>query len=71
MRFLILSSAFLALSLSPAAAESKGGGAKQSAPGTQQTQPGGAKTTAPGRVQTSPGGAKQSAPGGGPQKKKK
>ena len=55
MRFLIVSGAILALSLTQAAAEQKGSGAKQFAPGQQQTQPGGAKSSAPGQTQTKPG----------------
>jgi hypothetical protein len=59
--------AVLALSLSPALAEpksdSKGGGAKEFAPGQIQKKPGQAKKYAPGQQQKKPGQAKKYAPG--------
>jgi hypothetical protein len=63
MRLLIAIGAVLALTLTQAAAESKGGGAKEFAPGQKQTQPGGAKKYAPGQKQKKPGQAKKYAPG--------
>ena len=67
MRFLTVSAAVLALSLSPALAEpkseSKGGGAKEFAPGQVQKKPGQAKKYAPGQRQKKPGQAKKYAPG--------
>ena len=67
MRSLAIIAAILALSLTPAAAEpksgSKGGGAKEFAPGQLQKKPGQAKKYAPGQRQTKPGQAKKYAPG--------
>jgi hypothetical protein len=67
MRLLTLSAVALALSLSPALAEpktgSKGGGAKEFAPGQLQKKPGQAKKYAPGQQQKKPGQAKKYAPG--------
>jgi len=67
MRCLTISAVVLALSLSSAVAEpksgSKGGGAKEFAPGQLQKKPGQAKKYAPGQRQTKPGQAKKFAPG--------
>jgi hypothetical protein len=67
MRSLAVLAALLALSLSPAIAEpksgSKGGGAKEFAPGQLQKKPGQAKKYAPGQRQKQPGQAKKFAPG--------
>jgi hypothetical protein len=67
MRSLAVSAVVLALSLSTAVAEpksgSKGGGAKEYAPGQLQKKPGQAKKYAPGQRQKQPGQAKKYAPG--------
>jgi hypothetical protein len=63
MRSLVVIGAVLALTLTQASAESKGGGAKEFAPGQRQTEPGSAKKYAPGQKQKKPGQAKKFAPG--------
>jgi hypothetical protein len=63
MRSVVVIGAVLALTLTQASAEPKGGGAKEFAPGQKQTQPGSAKKYAPGQRQKKPGQAKKFAPG--------
>ena len=62
MRSVVVIGAVLALTLTQASAELKGGGAQGVCSGQKQTEPGGAKKYAPGQKQKKPGQAKKYAP---------